>query len=1831
MEEVIDFPDYEVREKLHESSRTVVYRGRMRSGGRPIILKMLASSRPTARELGRFRREFEIGCHLKGQEFPRILGRVEDLEDRLIVQEDFGGESLNRTLKERRFDIDSFLTLAIAIATAVGKLHEQGVIHRDLNPSNIVWNPSTGQVKLIDFGLSIRRHLAHAATEPARETTGTLAYISPEQTGRTNRLLDYRADHYSLGATFYELLTGRRPFEADDPMQMIYLHLACQPRSPDQVRRDVPCMVAKIIMTLLSKAAEERYQSAHGLIADLERCQEQWRQTQGIDEFELRTRDVGTTLRISQRLHGRQEELAQLQKALARSCRGERILAFVSGAAGVGKSMLVDHLQTPALESHAWFVSGKFDAQRAMPYGALGQAMGQLVNQLLSSSEAELRRWRQQLEERLGGEVALLAGIAPQLESVMGRPIEQQSLDFTEAHHRFRRALLDFIDVFCGADHPLVVVVDDLQWADEASLELIDLLMSEESLSHLLIVATGREPVDDGLWDLNSARADLGQQLVEIGLTGLGSRALANMVADSIDCSPEEARPLAEVIVQKTSGNPYFVGRFLSGLVKDELLTLDIEGGRWCWDLESIRSLPATENVVDVLSRSLEGLGEATCRVLAHAALLGSRFSLQILAAACDESPERVSKSLEPAIEIGGIYPLTEQEYLEPRDPQAQMVVREFRFAHDRVREAAIGLWSDEQRTAAHLRIGRLLQRHQGDSEEGEICFAVLEHLNRGAQLLDDRGDRLALSRQNLEASARALEGQAVELAVQLLEMAQQLLPDDAWQQEGDLTRRIALSQARATSLLGRFARAEELVLEALERLEDPVERAPFEAILVHQWTLDADYERALERGVQALEAMGYELPIDHVDRAISQQMERLDIERVAELAETAETDDAAGAALRLLAALQSPAGMIDLRLVLLIGLKGTAITAEGGLRQESAPALATYAMALCAMGNYEQAFRIGTLAIEVARRFDNQFNLSHACFNFGAFIVPWVRPLAESLDYLEEASRSGMRAGNYLFAGYAGAFELIYRFYLGEPIAQVRQRACQVVEMGRRLRHQAVLESGQGLQLLTSNLLGLTDSADSYHDEEFPSAQAFVDSCQRHDNQATPTTFSVTTASLAYLYGDAGRSLAQLRQMKPRLDAVLGSFDWARHTFYLTLSLIELVRRDQVDDRRRALEEVDELQEQIEVHARRCPENFGTWYRLILAERAWLDGQMLRAMDLFDETIEEAQGHRLSILEGLANERAGLFWLDQNKPDFAAIYLRAARYAYRLWGATRKVARLEEEHAQLIGRTEQRAQSDSAHSSSNDGIDVANVLKASELIASRVDLDELLPTLMRVTLETAGAERGAFLVAQDGALEVAVEGEAGSEPITYEPRMPLSQWSSGPHLVVRYVHRTAQPVVMGSACQEPRFRGDTYLQKGRVRSVICLPAAEQGDIRGVLYAENNLADDAFSEERTRVLQILADHIAISLNKARLYADLHERKEQFRQLAENIEEVFWLMEWPSREIVYVSPAYETVWSRPLPQRPISIEEWVNPVIDEDRHKVARALAEDAPLGRYEQTYRIEDPGGHRRWIRDRGFPIRRGDGRTFRIAGVAMDITGEHEVAQMKEEFISVVSHELRTPLTPITGIFSILADDYEEQLPDNIQDMARLGMRNSRRLLNLIDDLLDIQKLSMDKVNFRFEVVDVAELLEEAVRSNEALGDSRGISFELCKCDEVLEVHTDRDRLLQVVTNLLANAVKFSSDGDVIIVELTRVDRWAQIGVVDQGPGIPREARERIFEKFTQADSSLTRRHGGTGLGLAIANSIVTRLDGKLYFQTEEGEGTTFFVELPLASENRR
>ncbi|MDM8540104.1 serine/threonine-protein kinase PknK [Desulfococcaceae bacterium HSG9] len=817
---MLKIPGYTIQSQIYESACSLVYRARRDKDDLPVILKLLKEDYPTPEEIIRYRQEYDITRNLK--DATGVIG-VYGLENYqktfLMILEDFDAESLSNLMKTGKTAPDDFLEIGIRIAAVLGEIHKADIIHKDINPSNIVMNPETGEIKIIDFGISTTLSRENPAVKNPNVLEGTLAYISPEQTGRMNRSLDYRTDLYSLGATFYELLTGSPPFVTDDAMKLVHSHIAKIPASPCEKDRKIPESLSAIVMKLLAKNAEDRYQSAWGLKADLEECLNQLRQSRTIAEFPLARRDIADRFQVPQKLYGCEREIDTLLEAFDRVSRGAAEMMLVAGYSGIGKTVLVKEINKPVTRQRGYFISGKFDQLHKRPYSALIQAFKELITQLLTETDEQLNRWKEKLLATLGPNGQVMIDVLPELELVIGPQPDAAKLPPEQERNRFNLVFQNFINVFTQPEHPLVIFIDDLQWIDSASLNLIKMNTTPDRQYLLFIGAYRDNEVSDAhplMLTLNEIRKT-GAIVNQIAITPLNLSHINLFIAGALKCTPERAEPLAELVLAKTDGNPFFMGEFLKTLYMEDLLEFDYEKGRWQWDYELIQVKDITANVVTLMAERIQRFKKETQQVLRLAACIGNKFDLEKLAIIYEKPQNTAATHLNEAVAEGlvienrNLKSDTGKSERDIQNPDFKFEISSFqyKFAHDRIQQAAYSLIPESERPAIHLKIGRLMLKNTPSGERELNIIETVDQLNLGRSLIHRQSERDELAELNLTAGKTAKASAAYEQASMYLITGKDQLAEDSWQHHYNLTLEMYVEAAEAAYLNGDYEQME--------------------------------------------------------------------------------------------------------------------------------------------------------------------------------------------------------------------------------------------------------------------------------------------------------------------------------------------------------------------------------------------------------------------------------------------------------------------------------------------------------------------------------------------------------------------------------------------------------------------------------------------------------------------------------------------------------------------------------------------------------------------------------------------------------------------------------------------------------------------------------------------------------------------------------------------------------------------------------------------------------------------------------------------------------------
>lgn len=1492
---------YQLTEQLHESANSYVYRAHRLNDRQAVILKILKQDYPPPEKIAWFKREYETTHNLNDiKGVVDIYGLESDQNRFFVVLEDFGATSVDRLKLAGQMPLSDFLTLAISVTDILGQLHQRYLIHKDINPSNIILNTTTKQLKLIDFGISTVLSRENTTFSNPNLLEGTLAYLSPEQTGRMNRATDYRTDFYSLGVTFYELLTGQLPFPMSDPLEVVHCHIARQPVPPYSLKSEIPQAISEIVLKLMAKNAEDRYQSTYGLKADLEVCLQQWQTAGQIEAFSLGQTDVSDRFDIPQKLYGREAEIVTLIAGAERVSQGSTELMLVAGYSGIGKSALVQEIYKPLTRQRGYFIAGKFDQfQRDIPYASLIQAFQSLMRQLLTESEAAIAIWRKKLVKALGKTGQVIIEVIPELERIIGPQPAVPTLGPTEAQNRFHFVFQNFIQVFTQPEHPLVMFLDDLQWADGASLKLIQLLMTTPETHYLFLMGAYRDnevspghPLMLTLEDIKKTNAIVNQ----ITLSPLTLEHLIQLLTDIFHCQPQIVKPLAELVQTKTGGNPFFVNEFLKSLYAETLVKFDYQQGNWQWDLTNIQAQQITDNVVDLMADKIQKLPSATQAVLKLAACIGHQFDLERLAIVSEKSQRDTATDLWAAITEGFVLPQSDAYKLMELEVTdlSKEVAASYKFAHDRIQQAAYSLISKADKQAVHWRVGQLLLQNTSSEELDLKLFDIVNQLNQGQTLIEQTTERENLARLNLRAGKKAKASTAYQPAFNYLQISLNLLEENHWQKQYDFALELYLESAETAYLSAHFEEMTRLTASVQQQAKTLLAQVKAYELKIQSDISQFQMQAAIDTGVYILEKLGVSVSQTYGDiNILVEKIQNLLTEKNQQIEDLVNlpvmTDPDKLAAIQVLLAIMPALITANQVLIPPVAFNMVNLCIKFGNPPKAAAVYANYSMLLCGTGYIDSGYQFGQLALLLLDKSDILEIKAQIILLCYAFVLHWKEPLRNTIEPLLEGVNSGLETGNIEFACYDVLTYCENILFIGTSLKSVEQKYVQYIDLVVNAKQQYSIYYVKIDRQIVLNLQGKSSDKCLLVAEDFNESELLPIFIENHNGFLLFNVYFAKTF-LPYVFKDYAQAVVNARTGTQYGQAVAGLQVIVQHNFYYSLALLAHYPNVEASEQTQYLSELETNQQKMKIWASHAPLNCQHKYNLIEAEKARVLGNVVEAMTLYDKAIQGAREHPYPHEEALAYERAAEFYLALGHEEFAQLYMKKAHYGYVQWGATTKVQDLEAEYPQLLSITTSSparlSSTKITSSSSGEALDLATVMKASQAISGEIVLNQLLTNLMNVVIENAGAQKG-FLILKnpEGEWMIEAEGVVDSDKVT--TRQSLSIDSEELRLsaaIVNYVARTQESVVLNDAVNEGEFTAEAYIVAHQPKSLLCTPLLNQGQLSGILYLENNLTTGAFTADRLKILQLLSSQAAISIDNAKLYTEMTELNEELKEM-----------------------------------------------------------------------------------------------------------------------------------------------------------------------------------------------------------------------------------------------------------------------------------------------------------------------------------------------------------
>ncbi|MGO4764942.1 AAA family ATPase [Cupriavidus sp. 2KB_3] len=1800
--------------------------------GQTVLLARPAAEHPLPAALDRLAHEFGLKDELDGSWAARPLALVHEGGRSLLILEDAGGEPLSQHLGVP-METGTYLRHAIGIASALGKLHQRGLVHKDLKPTHILVNCADGQARLTGFGLASRLPRERQAPEPPETIAGTLAYMAPEQTGRMNRSIDSRSDLYALGVTLYQMLTGVLPFVAADAMEWVHCHIARLPVAPRVRVETVPTALCDIVMKLLAKTAEERYQTAAGVEHDLRRCLADWTRRGSIDTFPLDEHGTRDRLRIPEKLYGREQEVDTMLDAFARIVDGgvpEMVL--VSGYSGIGKSSVVNELHRVLVPPRGLFASGKFDQyKRDIPYATLVQAFQSLARSLLGKPDAELERWRGALLEALEPNARLMTDLIPELKLIIGEPPPVAELEPQQAQHRFLHVFRRFIGAFARAEHPLALFLDDLQWLDAATLALLEDLLSHADLRYLMLIGAYRDnEVDDAHPLTGTLRAirSKGVRIDEIRLAPLTGGHVEQLVAESLHAEPARIAPLAQLTWDKTVGNPFFVIQFLHGLVDGNLLTFDHAARHWRWDADRIHARGYTDNVVELMVGKLARLPDATQQALQQLACLGNVAGITTLSIILGMAEGQVHAVLWEAIR---------QELVERQEGA-------YAFVHDRIHEAAYSMIPEASRAEAHLRVGRLIAAQTRPAQREGAIFEIVGQLNRGAALITEQDERDQLAEFNLLAGERAKAATAYASALTYFAAGAELLNDDGWTRRHAVRFGLESGRAQCEFLSGQAPVAEARFAALSARATTTVERAEVTCWQVDIYVVLGQRDNAVAVCLAFLRHVGIDWSprpdVAAVQAEYARIRSQLGSRPIDTLIDLPPMEDPASiGTVEVLIKLFVPASHTDANLASLTICKATNLSLEHGNADASCVAYTNVPRVIGRrFGDYARGFQFGQLGCELAERRGLDHYEARTYLSDALFARRWAQPVRTTNDQLRRAFDAANRTGDVPFGAFVCNSLAANLLFIGTPLADTQGEAERGLAYARMKRFGLVIDFMETQLALIRMLRGLTPVFGSLDDAQFSEAE--VEGRLPTGSILNACWYWIRKLQARYVAGDHAGAVEAASRAQSLLPATHGFIEEGEYVFYSALARASLCTAMPPDDRQPHLDVLAAQQRELRIWADLCPENFAGQAALVAAEMARLEGRIVDAERGYEAAIQLAQDSGYVHNEALSNELASRFYAARGLEKVARVYLRDARYGYLRWGSAGKVRQLEAEYPHL--RTEEAAPgATNTITTPVEHLDLATVIKVSQAASGEIVLDNLIEMIMRTAIEQAGAERGLLILSDACDLRIAAEATTGSDAILLELGAAPVSAAMLPESVLYHALRTRENVFLDDAVAEPSFSADPYIRRHRARSVLCLPLTNQTKLIGALYLENNLTARVFSPARIAVLKLLASQAAISLENARLYRDVAEREAKIGRLvdANIIGIVVWRGEGTildANEAFLCMVGYER---EELVSGRVGWDDLTPPELRQINHHAQAEVERTGHAQPFEKAYVRKDGSRVPVIVGLATFGAGRKEGVAFvldlterkqaearlhqgeqRYREIQAELAHANRVATMGQLAASI-AHEVSQPIAAtVTNAQAALR--WLGAQPPNLDEVG-LALSRIVKDANRAGDVLGRIRQLIKKAPPRKERVDINQAIGEVVALTRGEADKGRATVQAALADGLPGIEGDRVELQQVLLNLIMNALEAMVGIDDGVRQLHIRTAQAEAGTVlvtvtDTGPGFAPHDADRVFAPF------YTTKATGLGMGLSICRSIIEAHGGRLWASPNQPRGAVVQFTVP-------
>ncbi len=1494
----MEFTGYNNLVKIYSSNNTVILRAWDIEKKRSVIIKQLNKPSVSSLDLEKFKQEYNINALCKSSNIVEIYNTSFEDKPFFFTMEDINGYSLSDFIQKRRVQIAEFLKIAILIVRAVRDIHSYSIIHKDINPFNIIYNPANNNLKIIDFGISTEFSREDQTMINPEVLEGTLKYIAPEQTGRMNRSIDYRSDFYSLGVTLYHLVTGKLPFPFDDSLELVHAHIAVLPKNPGIIRSDIPEEISKIIMHLLEKNAEDRYQSIDGILYDIEECERQYSKKRIIKKFTIASHDHSNRFQISQKLYGRNEEIKKIMDSFDWISNGHCESLFISGETGVGKSSLVKELYKPVTAAKGYFLYGKYEQlKKDIPYKGIIEASKELIQNILAESEEKVERWRKLAKSEIGEDIEILYELIPEVQLISGRVLKIRSITPEEREVKLKQIFLKVFKMLSGNGFPVVFVLDDLQWVDNASVNLLRYLLSSGELKNFFLIGTFRtneitkiSPVIQIMDNLMKSE----NVINEMELYPLNENDVVTMLVDTFNHDDEDVDKLAELICKKTGGNPFFINEFLISLYDEKLIEFNSGRLKWQWDIEKINNTAFTENVINLMTNNISRLDPLTKKVLMNASCIGARFDFPTLNYITDEDEKFIYQSLKDAINRGYLIPISNNRAISTAKTTATLksLLVDYKFTHDRILQAAGILMSEQEMKEIHRKIGFYYLTQIEENEKKDKIFEIVNHLNYSRDSIETSVEKYEMAVLNYKAALKAKSSAAYEIAFNYIKHAFRFFPEQAWSREYEASFEMHLKGMEIAMQCGEYSYMFQISQIVEKNCKGNYDYILYRMIILKAFMAENKLPGAIEEAGKLLKLLGISIPekFRKFDlsflflkiRFLSKIIKKKRIEKL-----ICTKNRKYDLSMKILSLVSSAFYYSETNLFPYIVLKQIELSFRHGNTPESAQSYITYALFLCGLSNKQKdGSYFGNLAMRLAENPECFLLRPRIRFLYYTFVSHWVENYEINIQSLLETYNMGMEIGDYEYAANAIYIYGIRKYVSGFPLKQLADEIEYYGKEILKINQKTTFNYNEIHRQTILNLCTIRPNPENLTGEAYDEELSIPLHKKNKDRTAMCLVY-VNKLILAFNYEKFDKCEEYLSSIKKYESAIQSTVSFTWYKFYECLYYIRKyeVNENKSNDKN-LKKKIKKIIKNFEIWKNFSDIHFLFYYQLLKAEYYKINGKEENAIKFYNAAIETADFRERNNEQALGNELCAKYFYRIGKLNIAKAFMSNSVNHYLNWQAEGKVDSLKKLYPEIINTSRINPDhyiiagtvSVNSGSSKAELLDFSSVMKASMAISGEIKISTLLNKMIRILIENAGAQKGNLLLKRKNDFFLVAQGDITVSTFEVMQNLPFKNIEYDnqlPSSIINYVIRLKIPVVLANAAKS-KFYNDKYVENNKPLSVLCMPIKYHDEVIAVLYLENNSLESAFSENRLETLKFICAQAAISLQNADFYEQLEE-------------------------------------------------------------------------------------------------------------------------------------------------------------------------------------------------------------------------------------------------------------------------------------------------------------------------------------------------------------------